>query len=768
MSVLLVFDPYGLDTASALIANVGNLQSLREQIDHHLRSGQEDDLRIHLKSEYRPRFADFIGLRGVQCLEIEPRCEFAKRFGFGAPHWAKEADLAKLLACPTPRQPPLNLSTEAVDETARILALVSPDLLEPENWETFCNGLSEPLLAELGWLNVEAVSDCIKKSALRFLPAPASAWFVERLKSLGTPSKALAYLSCQRLYEHLRSFIQRHGLAYSLPARQEPAEHLCALPIWPIPEAEADEKLVSDWLSVLNAAVHKIEAGSLPSQTLAELAIVHWPRFFDGLKGHLEECQSLAHVELAEALSKLGDDSATLLAGAIQRQLLACERLAESADMEAARQWFGRYLEYASRRFIAGQEPDEAVSVSFSNWVLHQQARISRSDMDWRRVAGLIRQYLSAAQDTRVIVCMVDALSALHMDELREALNTHANTDHAVIDEKILIAPYPSLTEIGKNAVLTGKPADQTSGDPENRLWQAFQAVLPSRDTIHVVKSWESRNQPIPEQARLVVYLENRIDERLHNSVDYKKHQEEVKTILIQLAKDIKRWNTLAIKHGFEPVVIVTADHGITFMREVYSGFDDPVGVCRERYIMYSSPPRQRGGFTAIEICGKYYSIPFGRVRLQDGTPLSHGGLTPEELLIPCLVMQGSSAATSFALPIISVRLSKSKAIPTSDGWRLNLLLETIEPANGIRIEAKAPFRGKAGPYGPTSKNDRLDIELNIQADLPQEGMIRMEVMCSFVRKDTNTEKLFFTLEPLFPPSLLEISDEMTNFENMF
>ncbi len=770
--VVLVFDQYGIDETPAIIATIDQLQTLREQIDRHLRTGKMDCLRIRLKPEYRQRFADFIGLRGVDCLDFEPCAEFAKRFGFAAPPWAKAPNLARLLTNPILFKERAagasNAEDEGGDSTFCILKLVNPDLTRPENWASLCAALADPLLAEFGWLAMDEVMQRIEMSAAPFLQADAAKWFVGRVASFAVPAEALVHLARQRFCEHLRGYTQGHRLSHALPARIEPSEFLNALPAWPVNESDAGQKLVDDWLAVLELATHAIEAGSLPVSELAGLAVVDWPSVIDALERHLAEHRRLATVELAGALNGLGSEPAVRLAATIREQLASCEALPENADTETTRLWLKSYLDYARRRFTAEQEPDEFVSMSFSSWVLRQQARIARSPMDWRHVARIIGEQLRD-KDTRVIVCMVDALSALYNAQVRDTVHDFASSDDLVVEENFLIAPYPSLTEIGKNAVLTGKPSDQTSGTVENRLYQTFEHAPVTLDEICLLKSWESRDQIIPKQTRLLVYLENRIDDRLHDCASYSKFNADVEVIVRQLGKEIKRWTDQTRRHGLEPVVLITADHGVTYIREVESAASGTTGKCNDRCIDFPSRPNGREDFEITEAGGKHYLIPLRRVRLQGGTPMAHGGLTPEELLIPCIVMRRPFSPAIPLKPPLQIRLGKEKAITLDGGWQLCLVLQSHCDAHTVRIEASPPFRGKAGPYGPLQKGKQEEIPFALQTDLPQEGLVQVELTAKFSRPDLHsTETLFFKLDVLFPPRLLEKSDAVAEFENMF
>lgn len=771
MSVLLVFDKYGIDETPALIVSADRLLEVRERVRQHLRNPSGDScLRVRMPPEYRQRFADFIGLNGVDCLFVEPRSEFAKRFGIAAPPWLTDHLLVALGLHRIPAE--IHQVTDWSDDTTGfVLYLLDSRLIQPESWQAFCNALRDPRLQASELLRIPEPRHRLARSAQAFLSSSTVAnHFMEEIASVSLPEAALIHWGRQQIYERLREFVTRYEIAYALPPRTERTEFLTALPPLVVSEDEAGE-LIAVLEHLLEETLHAIEVGKSPATRLAELLIMDWPTLFAYLHDRIKNARTaLVNQELAEVIEKFSSQEARDLAELIRQQLLSCSPLSESADTYTVKTWIKTYLEYALRRFLLSQEPDETVSRSFSSWVLQQQARIARSDLDWRRVASIIREQLRRS-DTRIIVCMVDALSAAHNEQVLEILHQHLSQDDLVLEGNFLIAPYPTLTEIGKNAILTGKPAHETSGSIEDRLYQAYQDSSLTPDEIHVVKSWTDRNQLIPEQTRLLVYLENRIDDRLHGCTDYVKFNHDVEVIIKQLAKELKRWISQSHRHSLDPVVLITADHGLSYIRETASSkpVDSLPGDYGERTIAYSTAPQVREDFAQAEAGGKHYLIPLQRVRLQGETPLSHGGLTPEELLIPCITLRKDCSIIP-QRPSLHVSLKQQNAMILNDGWQLKLVLQASCPAQSIRLEAQPPFRGQAGPYGPLQEGETVELTMLLAADFPQEGLTQVDLGVTFIHPELNNarEQLYTKLPVNFPVSFLERDAQATAFESMF
>jgi hypothetical protein len=771
MSVLLVFDKFGIDDAPALIVSADRIPEVREIIRERLQnSTREPDLRVRIPPEYRPRFADFIGLKGIECIFVEPRSEFAKRFGMAAPLWLTDTLIVTLGLLGTPAES-YDAAEWLQDDTGLILHLLEPALILPESWQAFCNALRGTKIQTDNLLRLPEVQQRLARSAQAFLSSLGLAnRFVEKVANAPSPDLALTQCGQQQMYEQLREFVALYEITYALPPRTEPTEFLNALPSLKISEEEAGG-LIGDLHHLLDETLHAIEAGRAPAARLAELMMGDWPSVFTFLQDRFQDTRiPLASRELVAVLENYSSREARQFSELVYQQIISYQPLPESADIKAAKKWINGYLEYALRRFLLSQEPEESISGSFSTWVLQEKARIARSDLDWRRVANTIREQLKSPE-TRVIVCLVDALGAAHNSQILEILHQHLSKDELVLEGSYLIAPYPTLTEIGKNAVLTGKPAQETSGPIENRLFQAYRDSLPDTEAIHVIKSWNDRSEPIPKSIRLLVYLENRIDERLHGCCDYAKFNNDVEVIIKQLARELSRWISQSRKHGFDPVIIITADHGLSYIRAVesFKSADSMPESSGERCLTFVKESTAREDFAQVEAGSKNYLIPLRRVRLQGEIPLSHGGLTPEELLIPYIVLRKDCVAVPTG-PLLQLLPTQCNALASKDGWQLELELQAFCPAQTIKVEAQPPFRGHAGPYGPLQKGETVKFTLSLATDCPQEGWIQVDVSMTFIRSELNhaKEQLYTKLSVNFPASFLEKDDQIAAFEDMF
>ncbi len=599
------------------------------------------------------------------------------------------------------------------------------------------------------------------------MPSHVALQFIAKLVTAPTAVDLLDYLWKEQVYEQLRVYTARHNIAYPLPPRNEPAELIKELPLISHDQHSANTKIQADLEGLVAEVMHSIQEKRLPVSQLADLCTNENPYLFACLKTCFEESTfSFASHELIDVLGRHACEEAISLLTLVRQQLLSCPVLPPDADTHTARTWIPGYLDYALRRFNLNQEPDNIVSLSFSDWVINQQARISRSNLDWRGVATSISKHLEDP-GKRVIVCMVDALGAAHNGQVLDILKSKLNLDSIIPEVDFLLAPYPTLTEIGKNAVLTGRSVNESTGSVQDRLFQAYNNVLEGHALIHVIKSWNERADLIDEKTRLLVYLENRIDDRLHGCVSYSKLQKDVEVIITQLATEISKWITLANRHGLDPVIIITADHGLTYINKKVDSLpaDIPEGTITDRALAFSYEPPLQQGYLRHKIGSRHFLIPLNRVRLQGQTPLTHGGLTPEELLIPFITLS-QKVGTPSSLQITS---QEGKAHSYQKGWQLELTLNAPFLSHNIKLSAQAPFTGRAGPFGPMQQGEKINITLPIQSEISQEGLVQVGLKIAFFRPDLNaSEQHYITLPIRFPPRMMESDDEADAFNDMF
>ncbi len=777
MTVILIIDKCGMaEAGTGIQVQVSHdIYQARQRIREHLLSHDADtELMVNIKPDYQIRFADFIGLEGVLYRVLEPHTEFAIKFGIPVPEWLTDDWIKRLNL--------LNTETESNntfdlhnDATAWILYSLDTRLITPENWDDFCACLfSSPLpLADL--LTITAVREKISiPLQVFFKSVTAAERFLEACSRHSNVGSALIHYGQQQIYEKVRNWLIQHQFDFPLPARLETAELLNSIPSITLSEQQAGTNILNDLSNILEEAFYGLDENRCNPEAITKLLVGDWPTLFDKLLAVLPSKKtSLATQAFLDSLASFQCSKAMDLTKSIRDYLTACEPLPEHANIEVASHWLNNYLNYARRRFMADQEPDEASSDSFSRWFLQQQPRITRSSLDWRNVSKTIARYLQRP-DTRVIVCMVDALSALHNEEVIKLLRELGNLEGLTLQENIVLAPYPTLTEIGKQAVLTGKPVTETTGTPENRLLAAYGHLLPEAEAIHVIKSWNDKNSAIPQKTRLLIYFENRLDERLHGNSRYSRFAEDVTVITKQLVKEINQWITKTRRQGLEPVLIITADHGLTCINHQteLSAQDREDAECLERTIRFKTRVLERSGYYRIDSGGSTYLMPQSRTRLSGKNPLTHGGVTPEELAIPFIVAQQDTHPVR-PTGAINLVLRDKNAHPRYAGWDIHLNLTCYSSVQQISISVLAPFTGECKLGDRLEPSNEIPFSLALSANIPQTGLVQVEFVVVLYRSDLQAhEEARFTLPVNFQNAiitgLVEKTEATEAFNGMF
>lgn len=106
---------------------------------------------------------------------------------------------------------------------------------------------------------------------------------------------------------------------------------------------------------------------------------------------------------------------------------------------------------------------------------------------------------------------------------------------------------------------------------------ERYTDYLENDDHFQFVKNWTGAREPLRRSTRLLVHLENRIDDDLHKCTDFAYHRDRVRTICQQLARQIKHWLLEARGFHREVAVFITADHGATKLARI----EEPLQVPR-------------------------------------------------------------------------------------------------------------------------------------------------------------------------------------------
>lgn len=759
MSVQFVFDPFNIDANDALIAHYDKVDSLRNTINQHLKSDTVDVLRVKFKSKaVFNSFSYFEGLEGVfPTQHLIPRVVYRHLVQQNLPNWLSDELIIQLALLDNIPEDLAGLSVVdiivmSVDSGFMVKDFVcfTRVLLKQGNafWVIFKE--SEVQTYFVTYLKHEF--NLSEELSERFIH--------DLLQSESVPA-FIASLAYEQHQELLRKNISKSHLNIALPARSL-STLLLELPLLALSEARAKDLPVK-CIEAIERSYRLVDKGELEVTVLAELVIAPWPSVLMRLNELVQNNISYISDELISKLAEFDDELVNQYAVEFSEILERSKFgvLSQSSTMSEVHKWSQGYFYFIRQQFLSEQAVDNTLNLSFSNWLLAQSARIARSNSDWRQFSTRVDQYLE--EGYVVVVCMVDALSALNQDLLLESAS---KVNQLSLGSETLFSPLPTLTEVGKMALITGKETSKLPSDQETAIRQVYGKYLPEQDSLRVVKSWqESKKEHMKEETNLLVFFENRIDERLHDCVDFEKHRKDVSLVLRQLMESIERWSKDAAYLHRDVVFLITADHGMTVTQSKYQG--DKLGDTKERvFFVPSDYGQEPEGFAFINAGGKKsYLVPKERVGLTDDALLTHGGLTPEEVLVPFVTLSSKHAEAGVTPLRVNILSEKCQRI-NDKLWQIEVELVADVFVENIKWKFKFPLIGEASTTA-MSKGKSRRLLLNFSSDNEQVGMIELAIELSYDREGAHevNSKVFSCF---LPEPLISKDSATQGFEGMF
>ncbi|MGD7035682.1 PglZ domain-containing protein [Methylotuvimicrobium buryatense] len=757
MPVQLILDYFGVDADDALCVEPSepSIAAVTRQIHQYLREQSPVLHRVRLTSQaLYHRFEHLEGLDGVlKTQTLIPRALVAEKFKLTLPDWLTNETCVALGLL---KNPSIKVPFEAFERN--LLYLCGADLISGQSFQAFADALKNQGVAFLLLLESEPIKQTLVDH-LEFdlnIEHEIAQCFIAELVASGDISVFVKKLAHQQHLSYLRRFTSYHQLEIALPAQALPSL-LLGLPLFCLDDTSANS-LVETFSLVLNAAVRKVLAYDIPAEALADLFIADWPELWTETTDSVESHPEIVSDALAQKVATFSSPEASLLAKKLKQA--SYPLLANSASVEEVLAWSEGYFEYCRHAFSYKQTLDETINGSFADWLLTQNARISRSESYWLYCSQQITKFLNT--DYAVVVIMVDALSALNRDVLLAELESLTQQEQLALASETLFAPLPTLTEVGKMAVLTGKPANQLPNDQETALRETYQAFLPEPHSLKVGRSWrESKNEILDAQTKLFVIFENELDERLHDCVSFEKHRGDLKPISHRIKSKIKTLVKDAQQLGRDIVFFITADHGMTVTQAFYEGV--PFGDIKERCF--------KSKVTNTEIPASFvqidrYVIPKQRWRLTTDGHLAHGGLTPEEVLIPFITLTTKTPELPETHLEVSLENNQARRIDDKH-WQIDLVLTSSVTASDICIKINDSVFSGAETVDSLRVNKSQKVALRFNCSNGQEGLIRIELVISYHHSGAN-EQLIKFIDVNFPASLLKKDGGVQSFEGMF
>lgn len=705
--VTLVYDPNRIYAGEGLrVSGLAEELAALRVIGDILRQPFDSDTRLP-KTYILDRFSweHFRSLRaakGVRVQEFTPRRQIQDAMNSELPGWlTDEVVIAlKLLTRPGPRTLVKN------DWAATLAEWLFPGITDAttlQEWLSIAatvNDITEPL-------QLAAVVDWLYErfrvlAGIAIHSQDVVADFAEQLRESASPSLfARTWLKRRALLPLIRPGLDRPLTVPGLPLESMRDLTLANyLPLqFPLPPPMHSEvsKLMSR--AVLSAQLDHPETFEKAAMSLNAI----WDGTAEELDRWLQANPRGMTQAAAQHLAALPGFTGNAILQRLVRLFAPPSPVSRWTDLDDSfDQWVNAYAGYIERMFYRRTlpEPGEDPAEPFAKWVkANPTVFFNHPDKGYFCVAGLVQRALNDGRP--VVLILIDAL-AIHVAETALAA---FQTELSGSPTRLMycFSPVPTITEVCKEAILGGALPEQCSGNLSQTILRRYGI---SAEQLQLASHWQDAERVrVTSKIRLLVYRDNRLDEQLGTFTSYLALRESFNSIIASIARYVRRWrDEFRHWHHAPPLVLVTGDHGFTFGPKPAEAASQghrrcvPLGDTRPDDFELRDESLTFLDRETFHLRGGYL-VARGRGHASgtmSGWALSHGGLLPEEVIVPVIEWYGEHQALPF--PDIS---APEGAARDRGQWVLTLLLRNDHPiqTNGGRIRVTIAGEGNGPSY---------------------------------------------------------------------
>ena len=331
------------------------------------------------------------------------------------------------------------------------------------------------------------------------------------------------------------------------------------------------------------------------------------------------------------------------------------ELLDESADAATWVRWAReRYFDYRwwqIQHDVVDADLEQVVA-NFSQWYAANYSTV-HADPSISAVQRLSQWRESISGDTVSLILMVDNLPFFFWSILEEALQAAGIYCHQT---DAVFVPLPSVTATSKPQIVAGEP--DASGSDYLKLLKKQSAHSWNSREVTYLAGLHQLQEIQPDFSKPSVLLLNYLaaDEALHEDRNHTgiPWQEKLSLLFRKLAEGVAEFARQVRDAGQEVSVYVLTDHGSTLVlpseREEADSQLTKSLFPNEKYRSASMTPEEAATvpenlwslgtrFSSALAPGQVHFIPRGHATVanaKNGRFFSHGGATPEEVIVPC------------------------------------------------------------------------------------------------------------------------------------
>ncbi|MBP3955361.1 hypothetical protein J8F10_08720 [Gemmata sp. G18] len=721
-------------------------------------------------------FRSVRGLSGVRLREFTPRRQIKAAVGAEPPDWLTDD---AIVGCKLLQRPGPGAMVQA-NWAATVAEWVLPGITDASSFQEWlvraasATDVSEPLgLAPLtDWL-----SEQVRLLAASTIPMPdVVADLAEHLRESASPvTFANRLLRRRALLPLTRPAIDRPltvpGLPSESPQDLARAGYL-TLP-FPLPDPMHGE--------ISRLMCRAVRSAQIERPDTFERAVANLDALWDGVDAELDRWLQVNPRGMTEAagrhLAGLPGYAASETAQRLVRLFAPPAPVARWTDLdESFDQWVNTYGSYIERMFYRRTLPPEGEdpAAPFAKWVkANPTVFFNHPERGYLTVAGTVQKTLQAGRP--VILILVDAL-AIHVIEAALAEFGKA-LGASPTQVRYSFCPVPTITAVCKEAILGGMYPEQCHGNLQQTLLKRY-GLTP--DQLQLAAHWQDAERVrVTRSVRLLVHRDNRLDEQLSTYTNYHALRESFTPIVASLARLVQQWvEVFKHWHSASPLVMLTGDHGFTFGPKPEKDGEATDGLHRCVELGDRKPDDAELRDESLTFLDRKvfhlrgsYLVARGRSSghgTMSGWWLSHGGLLPEEVIVPVVEWFGDQQALPF--PELSV---PDGAVRDQGRWIFNLLLANNQPVptsgGRIRVTPVGEGAGVSVSYPPLRPGTTHTLAFEVPgADLPTAQELVFEVTLSPRSGDSPAPDVIRHMQVARARQFVERTQDQAAFEDMF
>ncbi len=727
--VTLIFDPFDIYASGGVrVTELEDEERAFREIDCRLQTQSQDEmgepLTVVVGQSAIQHFRTYRGIRGVRVEDFTPLRRVHEIVGQAPPEWLTDENVYQWgMLSLRPPEPPFLGSWEAT-----VADWLAPNVAGSKSLDSWIRALSQSP-------SIPGIMKC----------EPVIRWFVQQFGSLGRTFGLSAdeidelsdmLTSAESPSAFARTWARRAALAPLLDSAVSNPLHspnidvlspkmrflMKRLPIlFPLPTI-----ISGDVCRLFRDAVRKArirDAGQLEAAILRLNAV--WEGITEEIRDWLDVSPRGLSQKAAEHLEKLPGfaDSPELQ-----------EIVGEHRPPEGAPRWEGlndnfdgwvssyaRWIRNAfNRRELPSIEDDP--STGFSRWLKdNYTVSFSHPERSYLTVAGTIRSALREGRT--VLLVLIDAMAVHVLDHFRVAMSKALGEEPTRVT--YVFAPIPTVTEVCKASIASGIFPDQCTGDLRADVAKAYGL---QDQQLQVAANWaDAQRSRILQETKLLVYRDNRVDDQLAMAGNYRELVHECRNIADRVSSLLRRLvDDCRCINGSTPLGVIPADHGFTYGPGALGGSGHEGSDQRHFYRCQAlssterRPPadehltfldknvfRTRNDYVAAR------SRSWGSDTLS-GWVMSHGGLLPEEVIIPLVEWYGKDAQIPWPTIdivgdayrergewLLKTKLRNLHAVPVPGGEitigvrgamkRVGIQFSRLQPGQTVVLDLKLP-----------------------------------------------------------------------------